>query len=111
MIKLSPYQIIESIINEQGLKFEKEFKFCNSRKWRADYCMPEIKTLLEIEGGVYAGKSRHTTGTGYSEDCKKYNAASILGWTLIRYTTQQIQKEPATIVKDIQFIKGRGRIS
>lgn len=72
--------------------------------------MPEIKTLLEVEGGVFTGNSRHTRGSGFSNDCEKYNTASILGWTLIRYTTQQIQKEPARIVKDIQFIKGRGKI-
>ena len=108
-VKLSPYKIIESIITEQGLKFDKEFRFNKNRRWRADYFMPEIKTLLEIDGAVWNG-GRHVRGQGFINDCEKLNSASILGYTVLRYSTDTIQKSPQQIVKDIQFIKGRGKI-
>jgi hypothetical protein len=33
-----------------------------------------------------ATKSRHTSVTGFTNDCEKYNAAQLLGWKVLRYT-------------------------
>ena len=112
-MKVKPEIILESIIRELGLKFEKEFRFSH-RKFRFDYRIYDplnesLKLGCEIEGGVWTD-GRHTRGQGYSNDCTKYNIASILGWTVLRYTIQQIQIEPQQIVKDLKFIKERGKI-
>lgn len=113
-MKLNPEIILELIITELGLKFEKEFRFSH-RMFRFDYRIydPDNESLklgCEIEGGVWTGNSRHTRGQGYSNDCTKYNIASVLGWTVLRYTTQQIQKDPQQIVKDLKFVKERNKI-
>lgn len=62
-----------------------EFKFCDGRKFRADYAIPEKMILIEFEG-IISKKSRHTTITGYSKDCIKYNLAAVLGYRVLRYT-------------------------
>lgn len=69
-----------------------EYKFHPERKWRFDLAFPERKIAVEIEGGVWSkkGNSRHTTGAGYTGDMEKYNAATMLGWKLLRYTPQKI---------------------
>jgi hypothetical protein len=41
--------------------------------------------LIEFEG-IMATKSRHTSVTGFTNDCEKYNAAQLLGWKVLRYT-------------------------
>ena len=46
---------------------------------------------FEVEGGVYSG-GRHTRGAGFTADCKKYNAAAMLGWYVIRITPEMITK-------------------
>lgn len=63
-----------------------EYKFHPTRKWRFDWCWPTQKIALEIEGGVYT-RGRHTRGKGYENDVRKYNAATLLGWKVIRATT------------------------
>lgn len=63
-----------------------EFRFHPTRKWRFDWCWPDQKFALELEGGVYAN-GRHTRGKGYENDCRKYNSALLLGWKVLRVTT------------------------
>lgn len=53
------------------------------KDWRADFYIIGHMLLVEVEGGAW-GKSRHTTGTGFSEDLKKYDAAMRLGYTVYR---------------------------
>lgn len=68
-----------------------EHRFCE-RRWRFDYAWPDpsIKLAVEIEGGVWT-QGRHTRGKGYLEDATKYNRASVLGWTLMRFTPDQVR--------------------
>ena len=62
-----------------------ELKFDELRKFRFDYAIPSLKIAIEFEG-IMSAKSRHTTVTGYTNDCKKYNFAQKKGWKVMRYT-------------------------
>ncbi len=72
-----------------GPALEREYKFHPSRKWRADYALPAAMVLIELEGGIYSG-GRHTRAGGYMGDIEKYNAASMLGYTVLRLGTGQV---------------------
>ena len=73
------------------IEYVQEFKFHPERKWKADFRIEGYPILVEVEGGVLSG-GRHTRGKGYSADCEKYSAAAILGWVVIRGTTEQVKK-------------------
>lgn len=60
-----------------------EHRFHPERRWRFDYCWPEAKIALEVEGGGWVG-GRHTSGKGFQADMVKYNAAACLGWRVLR---------------------------
>jgi very-short-patch-repair endonuclease len=62
-----------------------ELRFAPPRKWRFDYAWEEAKVALEVEGGVWSG-GRHTRGAGFLKDMEKYNAATVLGWRVLRVT-------------------------
>ena len=76
---------IEMMLKLFGKPYETEFKFHPKRKWRFDFCIPELKIAIEYEG-LMSEKSRHTTITGYSKDMEKINAAQKLGWVVLQYT-------------------------
>lgn len=69
----------------------KEYQFAKElgRKWRFDYCWPDQKVALEVEGGVWTG-GRHTRGKGFLGDMEKYNTATQLGWRILRTTPKEL---------------------
>jgi len=75
------YLILKSI----GKPYDVEAKLIPGRRFKCDAYFPEIKTAIEYEGLV-SFKSRHTTLTGYTGDCKKYNLIQMEGYKVLRYT-------------------------
>jgi hypothetical protein len=65
-----------------------ELRFAPPRRWRFDWCWPDLKLSLEIEGGVWT-KGRHTRPSGFLRDVEKYNAAAVLGYRIIRCTPSE----------------------
>ena len=66
----------------------REYQFARdamARAWKADFAWPDERVILEVEGGAWSG-GRHTRGSGYLQDMAKYNAAAVLGYTLLRCT-------------------------
>ncbi|MDC5019817.1 endonuclease domain-containing protein [Acinetobacter baumannii] len=85
--------------------FEQEYKFHPKRKWRADFLITGTKILIEVEGGIWSG-GRHTRGKGYLGDMEKYNSAAMMGFTVLRFSTEQVKSGMA--LKQIELlIKGK----
>ena len=80
------------------IAFEREFKFCQDRKWRADFHLVDKMILIEVEGGIWSG-GRHTRAKGYLGDMEKYNSATALGYSVYRYSTEQVKSGMA--IKEI----------
>ncbi|MDC4681943.1 endonuclease domain-containing protein [Acinetobacter baumannii] len=70
--------------------FEQEYKFHPKRKWRSDFLITGTKILIEVEGGIWSG-GRHTRGKGYIGDMEKYNSAAMMGFTVLRFSTEQVK--------------------
>lgn len=79
-----PLTEIKLMLQLMNVDFVAEHKFHEERKWRFDIAIPSLKIAIEYEG-IMSRKSRHTTVTGYTKDCEKYNAATIAGWRVLRY--------------------------
>ena len=71
------------------IEFVQEFQFHTSRKWRADFHIKNTKLLIEVEGGIWSG-GRHTRGKGYLGDMEKYNTATMMGYQVLRFSTDQV---------------------
>lgn len=72
------------------IEFEQEFEFHPKRKWRADFHLVGKKILVEVEGGIWS-RGRHTRGKGYIGDMEKYNAATMMGFQVLRFSTDQVK--------------------
>ena len=70
------------------IEFVQEHRFHPKRKWRFDFALPAYMIAVEIEGAVWVA-GRHTRGSGYVKDLEKYNEAALMGWKVLRFTTEQ----------------------
>lgn len=73
---------------------EREYRFHPTRRWRFDFAWPENKLAAEVEGAIFIG-GRHNHPTGMMADMVKYNAATILGWRVLRVAGPHIKKGEA----------------
>jgi len=58
---------------------------------RVDFAGIDKKIAIEIEGGTWVF-GRHSRGTGFTNDCNKYNWLTMRGWKVLRYTTDHDKK-------------------
>ena len=76
-------------LDAAGIAYQREYKFCPGRRWRADfYIRPMI--LVEVEGGNW-NKGRHVRPIGFEEDAEKYDEAEILRFNVLRFTQKHIK--------------------
>lgn len=88
--KGKPYPAFETMCLEHGLPLpEREFVFCQGRRWRFDFAWFDQHFALEIEGGVFKGHGHRSVGK-YLRDMEKYNEAALIGWRVLRCTTDDI---------------------
>lgn len=92
-------EVLLAQIKEAGLPLpQREFHFAKQemrRNWRADFAYPSYFLIIEVEGGVWGRRSRHTSKAGYAADLEKYNAAAMLGYTVLRYDSKMVKKGTA----------------
>ena len=74
----------------------REFKFYEQygRKWRADIAWPELKILVECDGGNWKN-GRHVRPKGFEKDCIKINHATMAGYQVYRFTKDMILRAEA----------------
>ena len=80
--------LLELHLRAYKIPFEREVELIPSRKWRVDFLIG--KWVVEVEGGIHQ-VGRHQRASGFSEDCLKYNALTIAGYRVLRFTTAQVK--------------------
>lgn len=86
-----------------------EHRFHPARKWRFDWCWPDLRVALERHGGDWRPVlcpgcghrktvfvSRHHSRDGLEADLEKMNAAAVLGWLVVAVTPGMILDGRAT---------------
>ena len=81
----------------------REYRFHPIRKWRFDIAWPSLKLAVELHGAVFAA-GRHTRGIGLTNDCEKMNSAIFLGWSVLVYTSLDLQRKPVQVVEEIEAL-------
>jgi very-short-patch-repair endonuclease len=71
------------------LPVKTEYRFMPTRRFRFDFCWPERKVALEVEGGRWVNGA-HSRPQHFESDCEKYSEAAILGYRVIRVTEAMV---------------------
>ena len=76
-----------------------EYKFHGTRRWRFDWAFPEQMVAVEVDGGQWtAHGGRHMT----DKDRDKGNHAAALGWRVLHFSPEQLERDPAGCVELVQ---------
>ena len=81
-------------LRSEGLTFEREYRFHESRLWRLDFWFAGAKLGVEIDGGGWTG-GRHSRGAGIERDCEKASHIAMAGYRLMRVTPGQVKRGEA----------------
>lgn len=100
--------LFEQHLTWMGMRavFEKHVRFYPKRRWELDYLAAPLKLGVEIHGGVFSA-GRHTTGTGFTMDRAKMNAAAEMGITVLEFTGAMLQ-DGSAIAQTERVLRGRG---
>ncbi|MDV2468879.1 DUF559 domain-containing protein [Acinetobacter chinensis] len=96
--------VLSQHLKAHKIEYMQEFRFNPERKWRADFHLVDTKILIEVEGGIWSN-GRHTRGKGYLGDMEKYNSAAVLGYSVYRYSTEQVKSGKA--IEEIMVLLGK----
>lgn len=98
---VAEYRFVRDIVGH-GVGIRSRIASSGLGDWRFDFAWVDRKIAVEVEGGTWSG-GRHTRGSGFEEDCRKYNAATMHGWTVYRFTGSQVKSGEA-----VKFVKSLG---
>jgi very-short-patch-repair endonuclease len=70
---------------------EREYRFEPTRRWRVDFVISArwVRLAVELEGGIHV-QGRHNRGAGMQSDLEKYQELVAAGWTLFRFSTEDV---------------------
>lgn len=88
------------ILRHLGVEFIPQFRFHHKRKWLADFWLPEYNLIIEVDGAVYRD-GRHTRGKGYTEDRIRDNAATLMGYRVLRFTTWMVGAKAEDTLREL----------
>lgn len=63
------------------------------RRFRFDYHIPSINTIIEVNGGSFSPYSRHTYGDGYERDLMKLNLTTKIGLNIYQFTYPMLKRQ------------------
>lgn len=66
-----------------------EFRAIPGRRFKFDYCHPQSKVLIEVNGQIWH-KGGHSTGKALLRDYEKLNLAHALGYVVFQLAPEMI---------------------
>lgn len=81
-----------------GWDLTREYRFHPTRRWRFDVAFPSVKLAIEVDG-----RGRHQTVIGVRADCEKLNAATLMGWRVLRFPATDAARaaEWADLIREV----------
>lgn len=88
----APEERLALHLRAEGIEFERQYRWCPGRRYKADFAHPMARLLVEVQGGTHIrGKRSHTGAIGYEYDRMRNNEAVILGWRMLEFTPKHIK--------------------
>ena len=83
------YRFAREVVGD-GPGIRKRLRAAGLKDWRFDFAWPSLRIAVEIEGGIWV-RGAHVRGEKFTDDCEKYNFATLLGWKVYRFTAVMVK--------------------
>ncbi len=79
-------------IEKAGLPTPKrQYKFHSARRWLADFCWPESRLIVEVNGATHVASRGHTSYAGIHRDYEKANGAQMMGYRYYQFDREMVE--------------------
>lgn len=101
----NPFEsVLRALILDCGLSgFEPQARvLAGDREWHPDLVNRDLGVVVEADSWTF-----HATRAGHSRDCVRYNALSLEGWVVLRFTWEQVMLAPDYVVATLSLLRPR----
>ncbi len=79
--------------------YERQFEFAKpiNKRWKADFAFVDQMLLIEVDGGIWVNGKHVRSGSADNERIRQ-NAATCLGYAVLRFTPKMLDNAVDTIV-------------
>ena len=77
-------------LDAAGIKYMRQFKALQGRRYRWDFHISGTNILVEINGAIFVPHTGHTSPGGIQRDYTKSNLATAEGWRQLTFTRADI---------------------
>jgi very-short-patch-repair endonuclease len=91
-----------------------EYWFARPRRYRADWCWPDRKTIVEVDGGQYMARmsqsGRLMVGGRHNGDDDRWKMclAASLGYRVLRFSPSMLETDPERCCQLVERALGAG---
>ena len=117
-------ELVDAWLQQHDIPFRPQFRFHPVRRWRFDFAIgfdgagiskikghPSVmiaKIAVEVEGGQFTGG--HKRGRKADTDLEKFNAATLLDWRVLRFSTGMVERGEAWPVIQLAWADALGAV-
>lgn len=95
------YRFAAHAVGGPGKGVRKRLTEAGLKDWRFDFAWPDLKVAVELEGGTWV-RGRHTRPMGFEGDAWKYNVAQLMGWVVLRYTGDMLDRHTQHVLAHLR---------
>ena len=106
-MRLTPAVLFKLLLDNAGITgYEAEYRF-SERRWRWDFAWPHLTPPVAVEVDE---ETSHGRWYKLTQDRQKQNAATLLGWRLLRFSGAMLRDDPDTCVAQLRELLGCGAV-
>lgn len=80
-----------------------EYRIIPDRRWRWDFCWPDQRLAVELQGGIWQ-YGAHTRPRGVQRDIEKARAATLAGWRVLAFTSDDLDDNPEECIDQVRAV-------
>lgn len=78
-----------------------QYRIAPGRRFKWDFAWPEKKTAIELHGGLWT-YGAHSRPAGVQRDMTKANVATLAGWRVLYFSTDDLEDDPETVIAQVR---------